>query len=172
MYEVEIANTQDAVEIREEFLRGVVEHALSEEQVREAEISVAIVDNGAIHELNREYLGHDYETDVLSFLLDEEPAVSESSGEAGSPRGRGKRIEGEIIVSAEMARQTAEHYSWSAEDELVLYLVHGLLHLCGYDDLTEDERPVMRARERAILQFWNLTPRFADPQDGSPLVGT
>jgi hypothetical protein len=50
-----------------------------------------------------------------------------------------------------MAAQTAGRFGWSARDELTLYLVHGLLHLCGYDDRTSRERRIMRGRERAIL---------------------
>ena len=71
-------------------------------------------------------------------------------------------IEGEVIVSAEMALQMAEQYHWHGADELCLYLVHGLLHLCGYDDLTEVEQIVMRQREREILRHWNLTPHYAE----------
>ena len=49
-------------------------------------------------------------------------------------------------------------HGWAAEDELLLYVVHGLLHLCGYDDLTDGARPVMRRRERQVLAYWQLTP--------------
>ncbi len=71
-------------------------------------------------------------------------------------------IEGEVIVSAEMALEMAAQYHWQGSDELCLYLVHGLLHLCGYDDLSPEEQIVMRRRERDILQFWNLTPHYAE----------
>jgi probable rRNA maturation factor len=101
-------------------------------------------------DLNRRHLNHDYETDVLSFLFDAEPEFASTST---GPRGKGRRIDGEIVISAEMAVQSAPRFDWSPFDELTLYLVHGLLHLCGYDDLTEPERRLMRRRERAILKL-------------------
>ena len=164
MYDIEIANSQAQVELNETWLRAIAERTLEEEQVVAAEISVAVVDNATIRELNRRYLEHDFDTDVLSFLLDADQP--EMPPPAGSPRGAGKRIDGEIVVSAEMAFQRAPEFGWSPGDELVLYLVHGLLHLTGYDDLTEPERKLMRAREREILALWNLTPGSRDEAPG------
>lgn len=157
MYEIDVANQQDHLEIDEAFLREVAERTLAEEQVAGAEISVAVVDNATIHRLNRQYLQHDDETDVLSFVLQVEGRQEFSPGESG-PRGAGKRIEGEVILSAEMAARRAAEFLWSPHHEVVLYLVHGLLHLVGYDDLTEVEQRVMREREGAILRIWNLRP--------------
>ena len=162
MYEIDISDQQTHVAIDEDFLREVAERTLAEEGVAQAEISVAIVDNATIHDLNRRYLEHDFETDVLSFLLEGSPEQDFAPGAPG-PRGGGRRIEGEIILSAEMAARRAAEFLWSPQDETVLYLVHGLLHLVGYDDLTEAERRVMRDREGAILSLWNLKP-------GSPQI--
>ena len=67
-------------------------------------------------------------------------------------------MDGELIVSTETAVREAHAHGWLAEDELILYVVHGLLHLCGYDDLTDDARPLMRSRERQMLALWELTP--------------
>ena len=156
-YLIEIADQQSCLEVNESLLREAVQHVLAAEQVAHAEISVALVDNRTMRPLNRQYLGHDYDTDVLSFLLDASPEGLPSTG----PRGAGREIEGEVIVSVEMALTTALDYHWSPHDEVLLYLVHGLLHLCGYDDLSEGERRVMRAREREILEHWNLTPHYA-----------
>lgn len=172
MYQIDLCNSQERVGVDETFLQEVARRTLEAEQVASAVVSVALVDNAAIHELNRQYLQHDYETDVLSFLLDCEPPATDApaaqtGGAASTPRGAGKRIEGEVIVSVEMAAQTAEGFRWSAQDETVLYLVHGLLHLCGYDDLTPGEKRVMRAREREILRLWGLTPHYADPEVGN-----
>ena len=126
-----------------------------------------MVDNAAIRVLNRQHLDHDYETDVLSFLFDcteptqDEPAVQDSTVKNALVerhlRGRGKQIDGEVIVSGEMAAQQADKFGWSPRDEVVLYVVHGLLHLLGYDDKNETETRLMRSRERAILRIWNLS---------------
>lgn len=152
MYSIEIANNQDRLDIDEDYLRSVVEQTLQAEQIANATISIAILDNGAIHELNRQYLGHDYETDVLSFLLEE----SGGSDDANLPRGASKSIDGEIIASADYAIDQAGIYQWDPLNELTLYVVHGLLHLCGYDDLTDTELPIMRARERDIMALLGI----------------
>lgn len=175
-YEIEITNTQDYLDVDETALRRVAERTLAEERVAEARLSVGLVGNSAIRELNRRYLGHDWDTDVLSFLLECEGGPGKTPARE-PPRGAGKRIEGEVIVSAEMARGRAAEFHWSPRDELILYLVHGLLHLAGYDDRSERERCVMRSREREILNRCRIsppekrpgeadaTPETADPED-------
>lgn len=164
MYEIEVANQQQCLTIDEASVRNVIRQTLEAEQVAAASISIAIVNNAKIHELNRQYLNHDYETDVLSFLLDES-GESSADQPAGLPRGTGRSIDGEIIVSAEMAIGTASDYSWDAQDELALYLVHGLLHLCGYDDLTAEELPIMRAREHQVFDLLGLPAPTRDASD-------
>lgn len=149
MLTLEISNQQSSLEIKEDRIREVLTHLLEQEQVVAAEISLALVDNPTLRELNVQYLGHDYDTDVLSFLL-EETQVGEPDPEK---RGAGKQIEGELIISTEMACNIAKEYNWPAESELLLYIVHGTLHLLGYDDLTEEEIPLMRQREREILSL-------------------
>lgn len=169
-YDIEIADSQDCLSIDCERLHDIAAGTLRLEQIRAAEISIALIDNEQIHTLNRQYLNHDYATDVLSFLLECEadaPGVDAVSPATASPLGAGKRISGEVILSVEMAMQTAADYDWSPQDELVLYLVHGLLHLCGYDDHEDSDREAMRARERAVLQSWNLMPHYEVTDSGS-----
>ncbi len=113
---------------------------LQQEQVAAAEISVAIVDDPQIHAINRQFLNHDYPTDVISFLLE----CSRVKSPDAVRRGAAKAIEGEIVISAETAICNAAKYGISPQDELALYLVHGLLHLCGYDDQTPKEKRLMR----------------------------
>ncbi len=162
-FQVDVDDSQNALQVDHQHLQDVVRQTLAAEQCVSATISVALVDNATIHDLNRRYLQHDFETDVLSFLLDSELAdLSLLPIPPDAPRGTGKRLDGEIIVSVEMACQTAEKYHWRPEDELALYVVHGLLHLCGYDDLTTGELRCMRQREHEVLQLWNLTPHYAD----------
>jgi probable rRNA maturation factor len=101
------------------------------------EISLALINDERIHELNRQFLQHDYPTDVLTF-----------PGEAADPRHLG----GEIIISVDTASRLAEELDVSLEGELLLYFIHGLLHLQGFDDLTESEAPAMRKMERHFLE--------------------
>ena len=174
-YSIQIANEQDHVPIDGFLLEQVAETTLAAEGVAAAQISIAIIDNARIRILNRRYLGHDYDTDVLSFLLEcEDVTTEENTAEnappedptAASSRGLGQRIDGEILISAEMAAATAENFDWSPHAEIVLYLVHGLLHLVGYDDHSETQRQEMRSRERSLLSEWNLVPHYADEAGG------
>lgn len=164
MYGIDIADNQKYLTIDEKTVTSIVHRTLQTEQVSSATISVAIVDNAQIHELNRQYLNHDYETDVLSFLL-EDSRDDASNSESDAPRGIGKTIDGEVIVSSEMAIDMAADYSWDAMDELTLYIVHGLLHLCGYDDLTAKELSVMRARECHVFEILGRPRPTRDSSD-------
>jgi len=151
-YTVSISNRQRLLPVDRRRLVRLVEAVLTLEQVARAELSVAIVDDGEIHDVNRRFLGHDYPTDVISFLLDS-ATITKDRGAAGRTirRGAGKRIDGEIVISAETARRWSVRFGNSPERELELYLVHGLLHLCGYDDLTPREKRLMRRREAEAL---------------------
>lgn len=162
-YDVEIDDSQKTLKVNHGRVRDIVRSVLAAERCVSATISVAIVDNATIHDLNARYLQHDYPTDVLSFLLESELDPASLPIPKGARRGCGKRIEGEIVISADMAKQTAAKYRWSPLDELTLYLVHGLLHLCGYDDLTAKEQTLMRQRETEVLAEWNLTPHYSEP---------
>jgi probable rRNA maturation factor len=168
MYEIEIANNQDRVEIDESYLRNVVTQTLTAERVANATISIAILDNRAIHELNRQYLDHDFETDVLSFLLEESGGADDLS----LPRGAAKTIDGEILASADYAAEQATVYDWAPLNELTLYVVHGLLHLCGYDDLSDVELPIMRAREREIMAVLGIETVARVDGDTAPAIST
>lgn len=172
-YHIEIVNEQRAVRVNRPRLVKLAESTLLAERVKAAEISIAIVDDAQIHAINREFLGHDYPTDVISFLLEHKarpmraaaprraPARGSRARERPMPRGAGKSLGGEIIISGDTAVQMAAEYGWRPVDELSLYLVHGLLHLCGYDDLTAAEQRTMRARELEVLEPWRIVPHYA-----------
>ena len=192
-FEIDISNRQSALAFDEKRVQAAALRALAIEQVASAVLSISVVDNSAIHKINRDHLQHDYPTDVISFhldfvsagdlqcddedLLDEDDSEDDSEDDAEidddsvdvtdcelltEGRAAGAAIEGEIIASAEMAVSMATDGEWSAEAELILYIVHGLLHICGYDDLTPEEKCIMRARERAILSELGLTAIYAE----------
>ena len=192
-FEIDISNDQNSIQVDIKQLTHAIAHALQVEQVASAVISVSIVDNAAIHVINREHLQHDYPTDVISFQLDfalPEDADGDADEEDGDEehdttevaeddestanhqalesrtelRAQGAMIEGEIIASAQMAVEMASSGEWSAMNELTLYVIHGLLHICGYDDLTPDEKHIMRERERAVLQKIGLRPIYPDDE--------
>ena len=167
MYEIEIANEQTCLPIDEPLLINVVRYTLEQECATGAQISLALVDDETIWDLNRRYLQHDYPTDVLSFLLESDRDEDADVAELDVPRGSGCWLSGEIIVGVEMAVRMAADYDWRPQDEVLLYVVHGLLHLCGYDDLTSAEQAVMRDREREILKHWNLVPHYLESAKNS-----
>lgn len=158
--EIDICNKHSANAVDIPALEAAVEHALQAEQVASAVLSITIVSNDEMHALNRQHLQHDYPTDVISFQLDwSSPKVDEPPLSA-TGRSAAASIEGEIIVSYDYAAQSAEEGEWSTENELTLYVVHGLLHICGYDDLTPEEKLIMRGREQAILTGLGLSPIY------------
>jgi probable rRNA maturation factor len=202
-FEIDISNRQQVLSVDCDALQAALERTLELEHVASAVLSVSIVDNAAIHILNRHHLSHDYPTDVISFQLDfhesgddlsdefddDDDVSIEGAGEDGEEeeiesfanesdasdlaeksssvsakelRASGAFLEGEIIASAEMANSMAADGRWSAQAELTLYVVHGLLHICGYDDLTPEEQQIMRSRERAILKSLGLTAVYAE----------
>lgn len=138
MFDIQVNNQQRAIRIGKRELVTAVRTVLEGEGYREAEVSVALVDDPTIHRLNRQFLRHDYATDVLSFLFDESPD--------------GARLSGEVIVSGDTATRVAAELGHAADQELLLYVIHGVLHLTGHDDHEEDDRAAMRARERHYLQ--------------------
>ena len=161
-YQILISNDQTAVAVSEEELVRVATLTLQTEGVVEAEISVALVDDPAIHRLNRDYLQHDYPTDVISFLLDSGTSDPRGATQPAVPgrRGTGKWLAGDVVLSGETAVREAGEYGWEPKSEVCLYLVHGLLHLCGYDDLTDAEQSTMRQREREILRELGWEARY------------
>jgi len=134
-HRIEISNRQNALTIESDWIRRAIKAVLVGEGIQWAEINVAIVGNVEIHKLNREFLNHDMATDVLSFSLGDDEDL----------------LEGELMVSAEKAVEMAPHFGWSPHDELGLYVIHGTLHLAGYDDLESEAERTMRERETHYL---------------------
>ena len=141
---VEVSDTQSHLTIDRAMLSSIVIKTLLDRGILEATISLVIVDNGTIHALNRKHLAHDWPTDVITFPLSD---ASET------------RLHGELVLSAEMAATTAYEIGIDPQVELALYLVHGLLHLCGYDDHTEFDQVAMRQAESNALDIAG----FANP---------
>jgi len=108
------------------------------ESVRIASLSIVLADRETVWAVNRDWLQHDYPTDVVSFVLDEE---AQTRGE----------IDGEIYVDLDMATERAGEFDATSEHEALRYVVHGLLHLVGHDDATDEARAAMRGLEDRYL---------------------
>lgn len=155
-YSIEINNAQTGVSLCEARIRRAISLVLHGEHVPRAELSVAIVDDPTIHDLNRRFLQHDYPTDVITFPLEDSPEA----------------LEGEIILSADTAMRESAEQGWPVEQEIALYAIHGTLHLTGYDDHTEHEIAAMRAKETFYLeQLARLAPPEQTAQSAQPSRG-
>ena len=105
------------------------------EQRPDGIITIVLLDDEAIHDLNMRFLSHDYPTDVITFPLGEDGAV-----------------EAEVYISVDTARRQAREYRVTLREELARLAIHGVLHACGYDDTSTDEREEMRLLENRYLK--------------------
>jgi probable rRNA maturation factor len=149
---VSVANRQSRHDVNETELIAAVHSVLNESDFLSANVSVAVVDDEAIHDLNRRYLDHDWPTDVLSFVLDDEHG----------------HLEGEVIISADTAAASAAEIGWRAATEQLLYVIHGTLHLVGYRDKTAAGKKAMRAAEDTFLRQFGLDEPRARSHNGLP----
>jgi probable rRNA maturation factor len=153
---VDVRDRQDILRVSPRWLARVVRTTLRAERVGRAEIGISLVDDRRIAALHRRWLGVPGPTDVITFDL--------SPG--GGPRAAG--LAGDLVVSAETARRMARAVGWTAHRELAYYVVHGLLHLAGYDDHAPADRRVMRARERVVMRACGLPAPPRPAGDQSP----
>ena len=102
------------------------------------EVGYMFVNDEKILEINNEYLGHDYYTDVITFDYDE-----------------GDVVNGDIVISLDTVRTNAELFDKAYENELYRVIIHGILHLCGLNDKGPGEREIMEKAENKALEMRN-----------------
>lgn len=151
-FEINFSNRQSLLPVCDDEIRQKIRLLLNDRDVARAELSIVFLDNASIHAINREYLDHDEPTDVITFSLEDDFESGDSGG-----------LSGEILVSAEMAINVAQEIDWPAGNELLLYIAHGILHLLGFDDLTEEPRRRMREAERQVMQLWGIPMTTQSP---------
>ena len=147
MIRVSVANPYE-YPLEFQTLKSTATTVLEGEGVREAKVTIAFVDNPHIHRLNKQFLDHDEPTDVLTFPYTEPGA---------------RKLEGEVVIGYEVAKEYAADRGHDVNLELQLYVIHGCLHLCGFDDTNERVSREMRAKEREYLKRLNL-PDVADTE--------
>jgi probable rRNA maturation factor len=148
--DVSISDLQQTKTLDQNALRQAALDILAEMDCEEAcELSVALVDDAEIQRLNLQYRGFDRPTDVLSFALQEaeEPEIQTESEGQQFPL-----VLGDVIVSTETTQKQAEERGHSFECELLILLIHGILHLLGYDHIEDPEAEEMEALERQLLE--------------------
>lgn len=140
-------------------LAAVLADALALESVAAgAEVGLHLVDEAAISELNREHMGVEGPTDVLSFPVDGAGEPHEPVGASDGP----PPLVGDVVLCVEVARRNAPQHAGTPEAELRLLVVHSALHLCGWDHDTDATERSMWERERAVMSELGISPP-ADP---------
>ena len=131
--------------VEEDALRRLAVAVLRAEGVKgPLELGVVVTTDEEVHALNKEYLGHDYKTDVISFGMEDDRDFI-------TPSERPPYL-GDIAISYDRAAEQAPDYGHSIEEEVATLLIHGLLHLLGYDDTSDDEREKMQARQKELFE--------------------
>lgn len=142
---------QRAEEIVQKATEMVMMEELPEEISEELEIDITLTDNDTIQSVNREQRQLDNPTDVLSFPMYEGKEDLLQSLETDM-----ELILGDIMISVDKVKEQAEEYGHSTERELGFLVVHGMLHLLGYDHIEEEDRRMMREKEEYYLQKLDL----------------
>ena len=137
---IDIQDLQSIIKIDKDRIVRCAEQVLKAMSEEEAELSLVLVNDMYIRNLNWKYRKNDFATDVLAFPMRDEKGLS---GE----------IIGDVVISVETARREARKRNKDIKDELDLYFVHGILHLLGYDDEKSRARKRMKAKERELLRL-------------------
>lgn len=143
--EIDIATENVSIDEKTtQLVQNTAKTVLEHMQLHDVELSIVFCDDAFIHPLNRDYRGKDRPTDVLSFAqregdfaFDEDPIL------------------GDVIISLETTERQAKERGHSKERELQILLIHGILHLLGYDHIEDDEAEIMEAKEQEILVLFD-----------------
>ncbi|MFC1594612.1 rRNA maturation RNase YbeY [Candidatus Omnitrophota bacterium] len=136
---INILNLQKKFPVKIATFKKSARKTLLLQNKKSARLSIVFVDNAAIKKLNNHFLKKNYPTDVLAF----------DSKDPDRPR---TLLEGEIIISLDMAHANARLFKTTFLKETILYMIHGILHLCGYADKTIMQKQKMRMKELSILE--------------------
>ena len=131
--------------LNQKLLKRQARQILRHEKISSGELSLSFVSDPLIKKLNKQFLSQNRPTDVLAFDL----------SQTKSPLAR-KLIFGEIIISTDTAKRNARIFNTSFNYELTLYVVHGILHLLGFDDTSKYKTRLMRQKEIELMEFLNL----------------
>ncbi len=147
---VYFANRTRGSGLRAAPLRATLDRLLAAVGLPEATVSLTLIRDAEMRELNRDHRAKDAPTDVLSFPLEEPGAFDRSGPTVPRAASAGERMIGDIVISVDTAARQAAAYDAPLEREVERLLVHGVLHLCGHDHLEPDERATMEREERRL----------------------
>jgi len=147
--EILIKNQQKIAKIHRRRIREIIKNIIQYLKVDEkTEISILFTDDKFIKSLNKKYRGINKSTDVLTFNLEE--------GDLKFPEVDKNKLLGDIAVSVETAQRQANNLNHNLEKELMILLIHGLLHLIGYDHEEDRDNKIMQVKENEILDIFDL----------------
>jgi probable rRNA maturation factor len=135
-YRINIENIYPALKVKKRQIKDIAQTVLSKEGISEAEINIILVDDNYIIRLNHEFLNKEKTTDVISFNLTDN---------------RDRQLVGEIYANVEQIIRQAGDYHVPFNKELSRIIIHGLLHLIGFDDHTDEEKQIMTEKEDHYL---------------------
>lgn len=140
------------IDINYDYLPKIINKALEMEHVKNATFSIVLIDDDTMHEMNKKYRGIDRTTDVLSFAFEDNEKIEYNIRELG-----------EIFVSVPKMKEQAKEYGHSEIRELSFLVVHGILHLLGYDHtLGEKEEKEMFRKQELVLNEFEETRRVKE----------
>ncbi|MCA9407292.1 MAG: rRNA maturation RNase YbeY [Candidatus Omnitrophica bacterium] len=137
--EIEIQNQQKKIKISPQRILRIIKKILQHEKVAQATLTIIFVSHQKIRALNKKYLHKDYATDVLAFDLRDDHK-------------KRRTILGDIAISVDAAVKNARVFQSTVDREIVLYVVHGILHLLGYDDHSLADIKRMRRKEQELME--------------------
>ncbi len=137
MLKVAVINSHRSHRMRSQPIAKYIRRVLRKSKQRKASVNAIFVDSRVMRQLNRKYLSHDYGTDVLSFCLEKKGT-----------------LEGEIYINLDRARQQAKAYKATFPNEVARLVIHGALHLVGYDDKGRTKAAIMKREEEEHLSYW------------------
>ena len=147
MNNVEIINELDSELEYLETMKELIDYAIEKEKLENVLFNIIIVDNEYIHKLNKEYRGIDRPTDVISFALEDN----------ADGINNGFRVLGDIYISIDKVYEQAKEYGHSNLREICFLMIHGFLHLLGYDHMEKEDEKIMFAKQEEILNGFGIT---------------
>ncbi len=144
MFEI-INNTKKKID-EIDYLQKYIKYLTKKLNIKDAIFNIIFVENEDIQKLNKNYRGIDRITDVISFALEDNSDLKEP----------GIRVLGDIYIAIDVAHEQAKLYNHSNIREICFLATHGLLHLLGYDHLTEEEEKIMFKKQKELLESYDI----------------
>ncbi|MBU1098797.1 MAG: rRNA maturation RNase YbeY [Bacteroidetes bacterium] len=130
--------SENKIRIRKVLVHNLVKLLRSELDFKINQLQIIFVDSSYIHAINKEYLKHDYSTDIITFSYSEDKNI----------------FDGEIYISVEDANQNSKKFKVDLNTEIIRLIIHGILHLLGFDDIDENDKAKMKKVENRLVKTY------------------